>query len=121
MRSARIMLRNRWADVVRHRSGFVKDADDHGRCRVRKIEIRCRNAGHRQQHDQPEFDVDAVAACEVAVTGNRGRPVLLVGASEGALLNGFDHFMFVSATKTDDDTALEASEDALEQDGEEDE
>lgn len=85
------------------------------------MKIRCCNAGHRKQHDQPEFDVDAVAVCEVAITGSSGRPFLLVGASEGALLDGFDHFMLVPATKTDDDTALKAAEDALEQDGDEDE
>lgn len=99
----------------------------------------CVVPGCRLQNQQPDLDVRALAATGVVLVldGRRGMLVvrmwvwvrvrvriMVVGASRCARLGGLDHLddlVLMATTEADDDTALEASEDALEQDGDEDE
>ena len=102
-------------------------------------EVDCRRVvtGCRLQNQQSDLNVRALAATGIVIVldGCRGMVVawmrmrmrvrvMVVGVPRCARLCGLDrldHFVLVSTAEADHDTALKAAEDALEQDGDEDE
>ena len=97
--------------------------------------VDCRRVvtGRRLQNQQPDLDVRALAATGVVLVfdGRRGMVVawmrmrmrvMVVGAPRCARLNGLDRLddlMLVTTDEADDDAVLKAAEDALDQDGDE--
>ena len=99
--------------------------------------VDCRRVvtGRRLQNQQPDLDVRALAATGVVLVfdGRRGMVVawmrmrmrmrvMVVGAPRCARLDGLDRLddlMLVTTAEADDDAVLKAAEDALNQDGDE--
>ena len=92
------------------------DADD--RCRNRgKVKILIARWVHREQCDQAEFKVGAIAVIDVLRVDFLRGPVTVVRAFQFAILKNFRRTVLVAATEADDHTSLQASKDTLQRDG----
>ena len=97
------------------------DSLDLGRCCKNNLEVVVHDARRREQGDQTQFDIGAVAVGDVLITGSRGGPLAVVAASQFALLDDFHRIMLVSTAEADDDTSLQTTKHALKRNGRKDE
>ena len=96
------------------------DSHDQGRCCNGNLEVVVHDARRREQGDQTQLDIGAVAVGNVLIAGSRGGPLAVVAASQFALLNDFHWIVLVATAEADDNTSLQATKHALKRNGRKD-